>query len=131
MAEINESLIETVSLKRVDEATAEITLRDLNNLMENEKTYRDPDLTLRDLAEKIEITPHNLSELLNVCLNQNFYTFVNNYRVEEVIKALENRKIDENILTIAYEAGFKSKTSFNRTFKKVTGLTPSGYRKRL
>lgn len=100
-------------------------------LMEEEKPYRNSDLTLQQLAEMAGITPHNLSEVINTQLRHNFFDFVNQYRLEEVKRALlepENQHL--KILAIAFEAGFNSKTSFNTIFKKYLGMTPSEYRER-
>jgi len=101
-------------------------------LMEQEKPYINSDLTLTQLAEMLSISPHNLSEILNTRLNQNFFDFVNHYRVEEVKKALlDPQKQHLTVLAVGLDAGFNSKTSFNTTFKKYTGMTPSEYRNRL
>jgi AraC-like DNA-binding protein len=99
-------------------------------LMTKERPYRDPDLTLPALAERLDTTPHKLSEVLNTELSQTFYDFVNSYRVEEVrrrLAASESKHL--NVLTLAMDAGFASKSTFNQVFKKQTGQTPSTYRK--
>ena len=98
-------------------------------LMENDHPYRDSDLTLNQLAEMLSISPHHLSEIINSKLHQNFFDFVNRYRVEEVKKDLENPdKAHLTVLAIAFDAGFNSKSSFNSIFKRFTNLTPSEYR---
>ncbi len=108
---------------------AEEYLKSLLKLMEEEKPYRDSELTLPKLAEKLNITPHNLSEVINTRLNQNFFDFINHYRVEEVKRALKDpEKQHLTILSIAFDAGFNSKTAFNTVFKKHTGVTPSEFR---
>jgi AraC-like DNA-binding protein len=104
----------------------------LLTLMAKEHPYRDPELTLPALAERLESTPHKLSEVLNREMSQTFYDFVNGYRVEEV----RGRITDPNtkhlkILALGLEAGFASKSTFNQAFKKLTGQTPSTYRKAL
>jgi AraC-like DNA-binding protein len=99
-------------------------------LMTREHPYRDPDLTLPALAERLDATPHKLSEVLNSELSQTFYDFVNGYRVEEVRRRLaapDSRHL--SVLTLAMDAGFASKSTFNQVFKKQTGQTPSTYRK--
>lgn len=106
-------------------------LDQLIQIMETEKPYRDSELTLGQLAEIVSISPHNLSEILNTQLSQNFFDFVNNYRVEEVKKNLADpAKQNIKILSIAFDAGFNSKTTFNTIFKKHTKLTPSEFRSR-
>jgi AraC-like DNA-binding protein len=101
-------------------------------LMARERPYRDPDLTLPTLAERLSTTPHKLSEVLNAELSQTFYDFVNGYRVDDVRRRLaeaESRHL--NVLALAMDAGFASKSTFNQVFKKLTGQTPSTYRKEL
>jgi AraC-like DNA-binding protein len=109
---------------------AERLERDLLSLMETERPWREPDLTLADLAIRVESTPHKVSELLNARLGQTFYDFVNGYRVQEVQRRIasgENRT--RTMLTLALDAGFASKSTFNQAFKSRTGQTPSDYRK--
>jgi AraC-like DNA-binding protein len=100
------------------------------NLFKDEKPYLDCELTLGRLAETLNVSPHNLSEVINTKLKQNFYDLVNSYRVEEVKRKLQSPEFDMySILGIAYESGFNSKTSFNTIFKKYVGQTPSAYKK--
>jgi AraC-like DNA-binding protein len=102
----------------------------LLELMDREKPFTDNALTLNKLAGKLSITPHNLSEVINTKLNQNFFDFVNKYRVEKVkYDLLDQSKNNLTLLAIAIEAGFNSKSSFNSIFKKTTGRTPTEYRK--
>jgi AraC-like DNA-binding protein len=99
-------------------------------LMTRDRPYRDPELTLSALAELLDTTPHKLSEVLNTELSQTFYDFVNSYRVEDVrrrLAASDSKHL--NVLTLAMDAGFASKSTFNQVFKKQTGHTPSTYRK--
>jgi AraC-like DNA-binding protein len=104
----------------------------LVNLMTTQQPFRDPDLTLSGLAEQLDTTPHKLSEVLNAELSQTFYDFVNSYRVEDVRRRLAEEKSKQvNVLTLAMDAGFASKSTFNQVFKKLTGQTPSTYRKAL
>jgi len=104
-------------------------LADLLEVMQTEKLYKNSELTLAHLAQRLSISPHNLSEVLNTQLNQNFFDFINQYRVEAVKKELADPgKQHLKILALAFEAGFNSKTAFNTIFKKYTNLTPSEYR---
>lgn len=99
-------------------------------LMTREHPYRDPELTLPALAERLDTTPHKLSEVLNTELGQTFYDFVNTYRVDDVRRRLATAESKNmNVLTLAMDAGFASKSTFNQVFKKQTGQTPSIYRK--
>jgi len=110
--------------------TAQQYLAQLLALMENERPYFDPSVTLTRLAEKLSITPHNLSEVINSQLNKNFYDFINGYRIEQIKKDLADpAKQHLKILSIAFDAGFNSKATFNTLFKEQIGKTPSEYRK--
>jgi AraC-like DNA-binding protein len=102
----------------------------LLSLMDREHPYRDPDLTLPQLAEQLDTTPHKLSEVLNSELGKTFYDFINGYRVDDVRRRLaESASHNINVLALAMDAGFASKSTFNQVFKKLTGKTPSTYRK--
>ncbi|NOY60505.1 MAG: helix-turn-helix transcriptional regulator, partial [Calditrichaeota bacterium] len=96
---------------------------------QTQKPYLISDLTLPQLANMLHISAHNLSEILNTYMQKNFFDFINHYRVEEVKNKLSDPKTQHlNILAIAFDAGFNSKTSFNTIFKKYTGQTPSQFR---
>jgi len=100
--------------------------------MERDRYYRDPDLALPELAARLDTTPHKLSEVLNAQLEQSFYDFVNGYRVHEVQQRLaDDRSGAVTLLSLALDAGFASKSTFNSVFKKCTGRTPSEYRRSL
>jgi len=97
--------------------------------MEREHPWKDSELTLADLAARLDTTPHKLSEVLNDKIGLTFYDFVNGYRVREVqrrIKAGEARAL--KMLALALDAGFASKSTFNEAFKKHTSQTPSAFR---
>jgi AraC-like DNA-binding protein len=98
-------------------------------VMEGECPWRNSDLTLADLSDRLSTTPHKLSEVLNSQLGVTFYDFVNGYRVREVqrrIAAGDAQRL--TILSLALDAGFASKSTFNVVFKKHTNQTPSSYR---
>ena len=98
--------------------------------METQKPYLEPSLCLNDLAEKVAIAPHHISQVLNASLNQNFYDFINSYRVKESRRLLSEQVPDKKtILEILYQTGFNSKSVFNTAFKKHTGMTPTQFRK--
>jgi AraC-like DNA-binding protein len=100
--------------------------------MQEKKPYLDAELTLNTLAKNLNMSRSQLSQLINDGIGENFYDFVNKYRVEEV-KRLMTDPIAKNfnLLGIALEAGFKSKSTFNLIFKRFTGLTPTAYRKNI
>ncbi|OJJ14970.1 hypothetical protein BKI52_41185 [marine bacterium AO1-C] len=102
----------------------------LTHYMQEHKPFTDANLTLKTLARKVDIPERQLSQAINTELQQNFYEFLNHYR----IKAAQQMLVDPSckgftVLAIAYEVGFNSKSSFNTAFKKITGVTPSQFRK--
>lgn len=110
---------------------AELYAKQLEKIMEEQKLFQDCDLKLADLANELSISSHNLTEILNKYRGQNFYDFVNSYRVKEVKQNLLNSNSNnKTVLALALDAGFNSKSSFNSVFKKQTGLTPSQFRKK-
>jgi YesN/AraC family two-component response regulator len=97
--------------------------------MEKEKLYQEPELTLQQLAGKLEVPNYQVSQAMNEGLKKNFYDLVNGYRVEEAKRLLTDEKNKNfTILSVGFEAGFNSKTTFNTVFKKFTGLTPTAFR---
>ncbi len=101
----------------------------LTTQMETEKPFLNEDLSLSILAEQSQISQSHLSQIINQHFQRNFYDFVNQYRVEEAKKKLSSPEFDHlSILGIAFECGFKSKSSFNRYFKKYTGSSPSEFK---
>ncbi len=106
-------------------------LENLNLHMRTRKPYLEPELSLEQLSSQIFLKPKILSQLINESLGQNFFDFVNRYRIEEAQRLLTNptdKKI--TVLEVLYEVGFNSKSSFNTLFKKYTGLTPSEFKKK-
>ena len=117
---------------QLDDEVAEAYAAEAKELMEKEKLYRNPDLTLPVLAKKLKLSANTLSQVLNGHCGQSFYNFVNSYRLEEVVSMMRDPKFDDkSVLELIYEAGFKSKSTFNPIFKKWTGKTPSEYRKEI
>ena len=102
----------------------------LKQFMDLEKPYLESDLSLPDLANRLKIAPHVLSRVINERLEVNFFDFINEYRVEHVKALINDPKYDHlSLLGVAYESGFNTKSAFNRVFKKMTGQTPSEYKK--
>ncbi|WP_168421761.1 helix-turn-helix domain-containing protein [Candidatus Ulvibacter alkanivorans] len=111
-----------------EEEIAALKLK-LDEILNEKKPYLNESLSLSELAKELGITDKKLSELLNQHLQTNFYNFINTYRVSEVKKKLiEDTEKKYTLLSIAYECGFQSKTSFNRVFKQKTGMSPSKFR---
>jgi AraC-like DNA-binding protein len=100
----------------------------LNLLMTEKQPYLDPELSLRSLAQLLDLPPNHLSQLLNEGFDKNFSAFVNAYRLEAFKqKAADPTNQQFTILALAYDSGFNSKTVFNTFFKKELGKTPTAY----
>ncbi|MEJ2664867.1 MAG: AraC family transcriptional regulator [Spirochaetia bacterium] len=98
--------------------------------MDSQDLYKNPDLTLPDLADKLHISRNHLSHVINVSAGVNFFDFINRYRINEAKRILSDPEAENfNILNIAFEAGFKSKSTFNKVFKKFTAKTPKEFRR--
>ncbi len=102
----------------------------VRELMKTEEPFLEPDLTLSALAVRLGLPPYQLSQLLNEHLNRNFYEFINSYRIEKAKTLLIDPGAGAKLLAVAYDSGFRSKSTFNRVFKEMTGSTPSEFRKR-
>ncbi|RKD12460.1 hypothetical protein BCY91_12510 [Pelobium manganitolerans] len=113
----------------LNEEEAEKLNADLQQMMQDDKLFLNPDLTLQLLADELQSTPHHLSRVINQFHGKNFSDFINTYRIHEAKKLIlikEALKLE----AIGYECGFNTKTTFNAAFKKVTGSTPSAFRKK-
>lgn len=106
----------------------------LDNLVVKKELFRNYDLTLDLLSAQTSINKYQISEILNGYKHKSFYSYINEYRIE-YFKQIVNKAIEKdediNFLSFAYEAGFRSKSSFNRYFKEINGKTPSEYYKHI
>ena len=110
--------------EKIDAIVSKITLA-----MEREKLYQETELNLQHLSQKLEYPAHYVSQAINEGMNKNFYDLINSYRVEEAKRLLlDPRNNNYTILSIGFEAGFNSKTTFNTVFKKFAGVTPTEFR---
>lgn len=101
----------------------------LINYLEQEKPYTDPDLKLQNLADHLGIPLYQVSQIINTELHQNFYDLINSLRINEAKrKLIDPTQQQTNIITIAYDVGFNSKSTFNSAFKKYAKMTPSQFR---
>lgn len=115
-------------IQRVSGEKAVIIKEKLLSYMQDEKPYLNAELRQADVANAIECSVHEISEVINSQLNLNFADFINSYRIEEVkrkIESGEDRKF--TMSAIAKQCGFNVNSSFIRAFKKATGVTPSQY----
>ena len=113
------------------DAEGELLHQQVCALMQKEKPYLEPKLSLGQLAEMLGVAANKLSQVINQYEEKNFYDFVNGYRVQEfIVRAQCESNKNLNLLGIAYGSGFNSKSSFNQVFKKMMGETPSAYLKR-
>ncbi len=107
-------------------------VQNLLSFVAEKKPYLDEALTLTQLATQLGMSRNQLSLVINNGVGQSFYTFINTYRVEEAKRLIADPKnANFTFLSLAFEAGFPSKSSFHNIFKKVTGLTPTEYRNTL
>ena len=95
--------------------------------MEKDKPYLNPDFNIGELADKLSVPSHYISQVLNQGLHLNFYHFVNRYRMEESKKILTEKGEKKTVLEILFETGFNSKSTFNRIFKQYTGVNPTEF----
>ncbi|MDB5131017.1 MAG: macB 22 [Mucilaginibacter sp.] len=94
--------------------------------------YQDADLSLASLAEALELRPPELSRIINIALKKNFSDFINEYRIREVTRKMKDPAYDRlTLLGIAFDSGFNSKTTFNRTFREIIGKSPAEYKNEL
>lgn len=116
----------------LDPEKAEKYLKKLLHLLEEERLYRQENITLVSLAKELNIPPRYLSQIVNERINKNFRDLINRYRIEEAKTLLISppRNKDYSILEIAFEVGFNSKEVFNRSFKKYTGMTPTQFKRK-
>ncbi|WP_422358487.1 helix-turn-helix domain-containing protein [Reichenbachiella sp.] len=116
----------------LNQQEAQELIDQLNNKMQVEKPYLNPTLSAGQLAEMINISKHQLSQLINQNTSSNFYEYVNLFRVEEFKKKVMEGKADKlSLLGLALDCGFNSKSTFNYLFKKFEGMTPSQYKKQV
>lgn len=107
---------------------AEVLHQRLKELMFTQQAFKDSELSLTDLAERLDTHPNYLSQLINERTGKNFYDYVNGMRVEAFLNLVADPKNRQyTLFALALECGFNSKTAFNRYFKKATGKSPSAY----
>lgn len=116
---------------RLDDDRSKLYLEEFLKYFDEKQPWKDPLITMQKISDSLGISNLYLSQVINRFLNQSFNTLINNYRIAEVKKRLEDPAFkDENVIVTAFDCGFNSKATFNAAFKKNTGLTPTEYRKK-
>ena len=119
----------TYSKPKLTQNESEVLANKLKAYMETKEPYLQPDLSLVNLATFMDVQKSELTYLLNNYMGVNFFSFVNQYRLRAVLQKLENPNFSHlTILSIAFDCGFNSKSTFNGLFKQHTGITPTEYR---
>jgi AraC-like DNA-binding protein len=112
----------------LNEQMAEQLYSNLNNLLSSDSFYKESDLTLSELAKRLEVHSNHLSQVINEKEGKNFYNYINTLRVKEFIRLSslpESKKF--TLLSLAFDCGFSSKSTFNKHFKEFTQKTPSEF----
>jgi len=115
--------------KKLSDEDAQLMMKRLERAMTEKSTFKNPNLKLNDLANEINVSAHQLSQLLNDNLGKGFTLFINEYRIEEACKILSGSE-NLTIEAISDEVGFNSRSTFFSTFKKLKGMTPAQYQQR-
>ncbi|MFV8352059.1 helix-turn-helix domain-containing protein [Flavobacterium sp. XS2P14] len=125
-------LEEKTESKNVQDDAISSQISTLKQYMADEEPFLDPSLTIQELANQIDIPVRDLSVLINHHMDQHFFDFVNEHRIQKAMGILKDQSRSQlTVLEILYEVGFNSKSSFNNSFKKHTNLTPTAYRNAL
>lgn len=116
---------------RLQEQEVVLLRQRLDSLMQNEKLFLKSNLTLAQIAEQLATSPNNLSWLLNKVYQTTFYDFINQHRVKEFVRKVENQEhLRHTILAMSMDVGFNSKSTFNKAFKQNMNDTPSNFIKK-
>lgn len=128
---VSEVREKSIGKPRISKTESDLLKQKLDSLMENDKVFLQSNLTLKDVAQKINTSSNNVSWLLNKVYEMTFYDFVNSYRVQEFVRKVENNEhLQHTILALSMDVGFNSKSTFNKAFKLTMNDTPSNYIKK-
>lgn len=125
---LTEQINEKYQRSALDKSHSKRIAGKLEQLMESQTVYLDPDLSLGKLSKLTGISPNYISQTLNETLEQSFFDYVNNWRIQHAQKLLTETQ--KSILDIALEVGFNARSSFYKAFKQITQQTPSEFRRR-
>ena len=123
----NEIRKKSYERSRTKNNNTELVARRIIELMEEERTYRDDQLTIQKLANQLKIPNHQLSDIINTSFKSNFNSLINRYRINEAVTMIKENP-DCNILSVAYAVGFNSKSAFYDAFTRQTGTTPGQFK---
>jgi AraC-like DNA-binding protein len=123
-------LIPGKSVKKINSANTDLLLLSLEQAMMGEAMFKNPNLTLAELAKAVNLTGHQLSQVLNDDLGKNFTSYVNEYRINEACRMMA-KEHPFSLEAIGYEVGFNSKSTFYSAFKKLKSTTPLFYKEEL
>ncbi|RPE12759.1 AraC family transcriptional regulator [Chitinophaga lutea] len=126
----NETPQDKPERKRIAEGSAQLWTEKLEKAVQENDLYKNPNLKLNDLAQQINISGHQLSQLLNDNLGKSFSTFINEYRINEACKLIESSR-HLTFEAIGYDVGYNSKSTFYAAFRKIKGTTPALYKEQL
>ena len=115
---------------RLEEKQLEEIIAKLESYMQTEKIFVDADIGLDQVAEKMDLPKHYISQALSLRLDKTFHQYINKYRVEHALELLKNLSEEDNIKTVMYASGFNNRASFNNNFKKITGMTATEFLKK-
>lgn len=128
--EVSKQPVEKYHNKKIDNAAATSLLKDLDTLMLEKRIFTDPTLKLKSVADRLDIPSHQLSQLLNDNLGKGFKPFINEHRIKAACVLLGTQH-QLSLEGIGYEVGFRSKSTFFTTFKKIMKITPAQYQQQL
>jgi AraC-like DNA-binding protein len=117
---------EPVETKTSDAQDASVVAQ-VNQLMEQKQLYLDPELTLEQLADAVKLSPRKISGAINRHCGQNFFDYINSFRVKAAVNILEQKGMDANMLDVIADSGFNSKSTFYRAFKRAMSMSPTEF----
>jgi AraC-like DNA-binding protein len=118
-----------ISNTQMDPEYSQIIIQKLQNVMSQEKLYLFHDLNLDTVAQRISVPRHHISNVLNKSLNTNFFDYINKFRVEEAKRKIKDETLKNyTLIALGSDAGFNSKASFYRNFKRYENMTPLEYK---
>ena len=122
--------LEKYGSSNLDRNSSKALFKEIQKLFVAEHIFLESSISLKTVSEKLSTSSREISQAINENVQQNFYEFVNQFRIEKAKDLLVDLNYkNEKIATVAYDSGFGTVTAFNVAFKKNTGITPSAYRK--